>query len=232
MPLERALDGAPRRGDRLSLASALREGLNALRLEDTAEATQQQLLDYLGLLLKWNRHYNLTAVREPGAMLAQHLLDCLAVLGPLDRRLAHRPDARLLDVGSGAGLPGVVLAIMRPRWSVCCVDAVAKKAGFVRQVSGELGLHNLRGEHARVEQLQESGFDVVTSRAFASLGDFVTLTTARLAPAGCWMAMKGRRPDDEIRNLPESVELFHVEPLTVPGLDARRCLVWMRPRAA
>lgn len=211
---------------------ALRAGLSALRLAEVSEAVQQQLLGYLDLLVKWNRHYNLTALREPQAMLTQHLLDCLAILTPLDRHLGCAPDARLLDVGSGAGLPGVVLAIMRARWSVCCVDAVAKKAGFVTQVAGELGLPNLRGEHARVEQLRGPGFNVVTSRAFAALADFVSLTRAQLRPGGCWVAMKGKRPDDEIAELPGSVEVFHVEPLTVPGLDAQRCLVWMRPREA
>ena len=136
---------------------------------------------------------------------------------------------RVLDVGSGAGLPGVVLALARPDWSVCCVDAVAKKASFVRQVAGELKLANLQSRHARVESLAEGAFDLIVSRAFASLRDFSQLTRNQLAADGCWCAMKGVVPDDEIAALPPDVEVFHVEPLVVPALDAQRCLVWMRP---
>lgn len=205
----------------------LRNGLEALALP-TSDSTVRQLLDYLDLLAKWNRAYNLSAVRDPLQVVHQHLLDCLAVIPALDRYLQAR-NARLLDVGSGAGLPGVVLAVMRPRWSICCVDAVAKKATFVRQVAGELSLKNLRAEHARVESLVQPLFDVVISRAFASLADFTTLTRSHLAPGGCWLAMKGRTPDDEVTALSGDVEVFHVEQLHVPGLDAHRCLVWMRP---
>jgi 16S rRNA (guanine527-N7)-methyltransferase len=121
-----------------------------------------------------------------------------------------------------------VLAVTEPNWDVSCVDTVGKKAAFVRHVAGELGLPNLHAEHARVEHLQRAPFDVITSRAFASLADFVRLTRHLLAPGGVWMAMKGKRPDDEIAALPAGVEVFHVEPITVPGLDAQRCLVWMR----
>jgi 16S rRNA (guanine527-N7)-methyltransferase len=209
--------------------AALRTGLEALSLP-TPEALLDHLLDYLDLLHKWNQAYNLSAVRDPQQMVHQHLLDCLAVLPPLDLHLQGR-DARILDVGSGAGLPGVVFALMRPNWSVCCVDAVGKKASFVRQVAVELALHNLRSEHARVEQLRLPSFDVVVSRAFASLADFSALTRRHLShEGGCWLAMKGKVPDDEIAALPPGVTVFHVEPLQVPGLDdARRCLVWMRP---
>lgn len=193
-----------------------------------------RLLRYLDLLQRWNRVYNLTAVREPSAMLRQHLVDCLAVLPSLRRELAAMalggPPA-LLDVGSGGGLPGVVLATMEPSLAVTCVDTVGKKAGFIRQVAAELALPNLRAEHARVEDLRPARpFDVVASRAFASLVDFVALTRAALAPHGRWMAMKGGVPDDELAALPPDIEVFHVEQLSVPGLDARRCLVWMRPR--
>jgi 16S rRNA (guanine527-N7)-methyltransferase len=167
-------------------------------------------------------------------MLRQHLLDCLAVARPLRRELARRgapADAALLDVGSGGGLPGVVLAILEPGLSVTCVDTVAKKAGFIRQVAAELRLPHLRAEHARVEGLRPARpFDLITSRAFATLADFVRLTRAALAPRGCWMAMKGAVPDDEIAALPPDIDVFHVEPLTVPGLDARRCLIWMQPK--
>jgi len=184
---------------------------------------------YLGLLAKWNAAYNLTAVRDPAQMRTQHLADCLAVLEPLRRQLGGRP-ARILDVGSGGGLPGVVLALAEPIWDVSCVDAVGKKAAFVRQVAAELALPNLHAAHARVEALEAPPFNVITSRAFSSLPDFARLTRPLLAAGGVWMAMKGKRPDDEIAALPADIEVFHVEPLTVPGLDAERCLIWMRPQ--
>jgi len=184
---------------------------------------------YLALLQRWNATYNLTAVRDPAAMATQHLADCLAVLAPLRQRCAQ---GRLLDVGSGGGLPGVVLAIMQPALDVSCVDSVGKKAAFVRQVAGHLGLENLHAVHARVQDLKAPPFDLVTSRAFASLADFTCWTAERLAPQGLWMAMKGKTPTDEIAALPLEIDMFHVEPLAVPGLDAERCLVWMRRRGA
>jgi len=194
------------------------------------DGSAERLLGFLDLLHRWNGVYNLTAVRDPDEMLVQHLFDCLAVVAPLDRALPKRP-ARLLDVGSGGGLPGVVLAILIPELEVTCVDTVGKKAAFIRQVGVELGLHNLHAEHGRVEALRAAPFDVVSSRAFASLANFTRLTRQHLVEAGgVWMAMKGKLPDDEIAALPDDVEVFHVEPLTVPELDADRCLVWMRPR--
>jgi 16S rRNA (guanine527-N7)-methyltransferase len=186
----------------------------------------QALADYLVLLQRWNATYNLTAVRDPAAMLTQHLADCLAVVPPFQR---HAEAGRLLDVGSGGGLPGVVIATLLPRWQVTCVDAVGKKMAFVRQVAGSLPLPNLHAEHARIEQLKQPPFDLITSRAFATLADFTRLTRQHLAPGGAWMAMKGRVPDAEIAELPPEVQVFHVEQLAVPGLDAHRCLVWMRP---
>ncbi len=189
-------------------------------------AQLKALADYLLLLQRWNATYNLTAVRDPAAMLTQHLADCLAVVGPLQR---HAESGRLLDVGSGAGLPGVVVAILLPGWHVTCVDAVGKKMAFVRQVAGSLPLPHLSAEHARIEQLKLPPFDVITSRAFASLADFTRLTRPHLASGGVWMAMKGRAPEEELAALPAEVTVFHVEPLAVPGLDAQRCLVWMRP---
>ena len=191
--------------------------------------TPAQLLtlsQYLAMLQRWNATYNLTAVRDPAAMLTQHLADCLAVVQPLRRQLTR---GRVLDVGSGGGLPGAVLAIVEPQWQVSCVDAVGKKTAFIRQVAGALGLPNLQALHARVETLATASFDLITSRAFASLPDFTRLTRALLAPNGVWMAMKGKLPQDEITALPAEVEVFHVEPLSVPGLAAERCLIWMHP---
>lgn len=207
------------------LRARLVEGVGVLGLNPT-EGQLDQLLAYVDLLARWNKVYNLTAVREPAEMLTHHLLDSLAVIGPLRRQTVGR-STRLLDVGSGGGLPGVVIAICCPDIDVCCVDAVAKKTAFIQQVAGTLGLPGLRSVHARVENLVER-FDVVTSRAFATLADFTTWSVGALAEDGVWMAMKGRTPQEEIDALPATVGVFHVEQLTVPGLDAERCLVWMR----
>jgi 16S rRNA (guanine527-N7)-methyltransferase len=196
---------------------------------DLEPAVVETLIAYEALLAKWGRVYNLTALREAPAARHGHVLDCLAVV-PALRRWSSGRALRIVDVGSGGGLPGVVLAVVEAAWAVTCVDAVGKKAAFVRQVAAELGLPNLSAVHARVEALNLPPFDVVTSRAFGSLPDFVSLTRRLLAPAGVWVAMKGKRPDDEIAALPADVEVFHVEPLVVPGLDADRCLVWMRTR--
>lgn len=197
-----------------------------LQLSDTQ---LDQLLAYLALLQKWNKVYNLTAVRDPAQMLSHHLVDSLSVIAPLRR---HGAPARLMDVGAGGGLPGVVIAICCPGTDVSCVDAVAKKATFIQQVAAELKLPNLHGVHSRVEQLKTEPFGVITSRAFASLLDFTRLTRQHLAEGAVWMAMKGQHPADEIAALPADVDVFHVEPLAVPGLDAQRCIVWMRPKAA
>lgn len=229
----------------------LRQGLTALQLS-LADAQVAQLLDYLDLIQKWTKVYNLTAVRDPAEMLTHHLLDSLAVIGPLQKQLnamavtlsarglasaaaavsAHVAEPscafRLLDVGSGAGLPGVVIAICCPHITVHCVDTVAKKAAFIQQVAVSLKLPNLRGVHARVESLTEP-YDVVSSRAFASLVDFTSWSRSAVAEQGVWMGMKGKHPADEMAALPASVQVFHVEQLAVPGLDAERCIVWMRP---
>ena len=204
----------------------LAEGATALGLS-LAAAQHAQLLAYLDLLAKWNKVYNLTAVRDPAEMLTHHLLDSLAVIAPLVRH-TQGGAARVLDVGSGGGLPGVVIAICCPEMSVACVDAVAKKAAFVQQAAGVLGLSNLRGVHARVESITEP-YDVITSRAFATLADFTQWSAGSLGEDGVWMAMKGKHPTDEMAGLPPSVAVFHVEQLTVPGLNAERCLIWMRP---
>jgi len=221
------------------LDAPLRQGVDALGL-DVSEAQMRQLLDFLALLQKWNKVYNLTAVRDPQEMLTHHLLDSLAAVRPLRRHLAQRntraaekgaPGPRLVDVGSGGGLPGVVFAICCPELDVSCVDTVAKKAAFIQQAAAALHLPNLRGIHARVESLQHT-FDVVSCRAFASLQDFTTWSGQALGHGAVWLAMKGKHPESEIAALPSSVEVFHVEPLAVPGLDAERCIVWMRRRPA
>lgn len=219
---------------------AIRPLLATTGMAGLSEGQVGQLAAYMQMLQKWNSTYNLTALREPQDMLSHHLADCLAVLGPLQAHLtqagltgqsAQGLPIRLLDVGSGGGLPGVVLAIARPDVQVTCVDTVGKKAAFIRQVGAELKLANLRSEHARVELLIGQ-FDVITSRAFASLPDFVGLTNKLLAPEGVWMAMKGKMPDDEVGALSGGVSVFHVEQLQVPNLDAQRCVVWLRSNQA
>ena len=213
----------------MSLEGRLRSGLAELGL-DLSDPQIGQLLSYLDLIQKWNKVYNLTAVRDPAEMLTHHLLDSLAVVAPL-RRQTEGAVVRLLDVGSGAGLPGVVIAVCCPEIQVDCVDTVAKKAAFIQQVAVQLKLPNLRGLHARVESLA-GPYDVVCSRAFASLADFVSWSVGALAEQGVWLAMKGKRPDEEMAALPVGAQVFHVEQLEVPGLGAERCIVWMRQQPA
>ncbi len=213
------------------LGERLHAGCQALGLA-LDETQRVKLLDFMGLLQKWNKVYNLTAVRNPEEMLTHHLLDSLAAVAPLRRHLAQQGGAgrRLLDVGSGGGLPGVVFAICCPDLDVSCVDTVAKKAAFIQHAAAALQLSNLHGLHARVENL-DGPFDVVSCRAFAALADFTAWSRQALAPHGVWLAMKGRHPQDEIDALPGDVQVFHVEQLTVPGLQAERCIVWLRPVA-
>ena len=206
--------------------TVLKSGAAELGL-DLSDAQFEQLLGYLALIQKWNKVYNLTAVRDPQEMLTHHLLDSLTAVTPLARHTQGQP-TKVLDVGSGGGLPGIVLAICRPELDVSCVDTVGKKAAFIQQVAATLKLPNLRGIHARVETLS-GPFDVICCRAFASLPDFVSWSRDALAQQGVWMAMKGKHPQAEIDGLPADVNVFHVEPLTVPGLDAERCMVWVRP---
>jgi 16S rRNA (guanine527-N7)-methyltransferase len=214
------------------LSPALQKGLDELSLS-LSDAQQAQLLAYMDLIGKWTKVYNLTAVRDANEMLTHHLLDSLAVVAPLRRELAKlvlpegQTQLSLLDVGAGAGLPGIVIAITCPEILVTCVDTVAKKAAFIQQVAATLKLSNLKGLHARVESLTRP-YDVVCSRAFASLVDFTAWSKSALASHGVWMAMKGKHPDQELAVLPESVKVFHVEQLQVPGLDAERCIIWMR----
>ena len=216
-----------------TLRQQLQAGAEALSL-GLADAQITQLMDFLVLLQKWNKVYNLTAVRDPQEMLTHHLLDSLAAVAPLRRHVAGLQQGgvaavKLLDVGSGGGLPGVVFAICCPDVDVSCVDTVGKKAAFIQQAAVALKLRNLHGVHARVETLT-TPFDLISCRAFASLPDFVTWSRSALAtPHGVWLAMKGKHPEDEIAALPADVAVFHVEQLTVPGLDAERCIVWMKP---
>jgi 16S rRNA (guanine527-N7)-methyltransferase len=220
-----------------ALRRQLQDGAEVLGL-DLSDAQVTQLMDFMALLEKWNKVYNLTAVRNPQEMMTHHLLDSLAAVAPLRRQVAASREGggsaapvRLLDVGSGGGLPGVVFAVCCPEVEVSCVDTVGKKAAFIQQAAVALKLRNLRGLHARVETVKTS-FDIISCRAFASLPDFVTWSRAALAvPHGVWLAMKGKHPDDEIAALPPGVAVFHVEQLSVPALDAERCIVWMRPLA-
>jgi 16S rRNA (guanine527-N7)-methyltransferase len=209
----------------MSMALALAEGLQSLSLELT-QVQQQALLDYIALLGKWNKVYNLTAVREPEQMLSHHVLDCLAVLPPLKQVFPEGLD--LIDVGAGGGLPSVIFAIVCPHWQITAVDTVAKKAAFIQTTAHSLRLGNLKAVHSRVEALT-GGFDVVTCRAYASLRDFCDSSRHLLKPNGVWMAMKAKLSAEELTDLPVTVRVDKVEPLAVPGLDADRCLVWMRP---
>lgn len=209
----------------MSLEPQLRAGAAELGLALTDEQADK-LLQYQALLEKWGKVYNLTAVRDAAEMLTHHLFDSLAAIPPLRRQTRGQP-VRLLDVGSGAGLPGVVVAICCPEVQVDCLDAVAKKAAFVQQAAATLRLPNVRGVHGRVEQVRDA-YPVVSSRAFASLADFVSGSRQALGPDGVWLAMKGKHPGAEMAALPADVAVFHVEQLRVPGLDADRCIVWMR----
>ena len=214
-----------------ALRSQLEQGIQALKLELTP-AQVDLLMSFMDLLQKWNKVYNLTSVRDPQEMLTHHLLDSLAAVPALLRHVSNLPLEEgkrlpLLDVGSGGGLPGVVFAICCPQIDVNCVDTVGKKAAFIQQVAASLRLPNLRGIHDRVENLK-TRYPVISCRAFASLVDFTTWSRKALADDGIWFAMKGKHPDEEIAALPADVKVFHVEPLVVPGLDAERCVIWLK----
>lgn len=186
---------------------------------DVNVAAQEKLLAYLQLMSKWNRVYNLTALRNPHEWVTHHLLDSLSVL-------PHIRGSMVADVGSGAGLPGLVLAIVKPDCQLISIEAVDKKAAFQRQVAAELALANVRIEGRRVEEVAlEQGVDTVVSRAFSSLADFVNLTRHLLKPDGRWTAMKGKQPLEEIAALPADVVVREVIALQVPGLNAERCVI-------
>ena len=206
----------------MSLGLALRGGLAAMGL-DMSGVQQDKLLAFIALLTKWNRTYNLTAIRDEGEMLTHHLLDSLAVVPALgESALAGR---RWADVGSGAGLPGIPLAIACAELSLSSIETVEKKAAFQRQARIELGLANFTVENRRVEDLPAGGFDAVISRAFAELADFVRLAGHLLNPGGLLLAMKGVLPEDEIKRLPSGWALRDSLPLRISGLDAQRHLL-------
>ncbi len=214
-----------------TLRTDLDRAAHALGIALTAEQSER-LLAYVSLLQRWNAVHNLSAASDGATLLNQHVVDCLAIVEPMAARVG-RDDVRALDAGTGAGLPAAVLAIALPGWTVTAVDSVAKKVAFLRQVTGELALPNLRPIHARLEEFSlEPRCNVITSRAFSSLSQFVRQTHHLLDPDGFWAAMKGRRPDDEIQDLPAICQLFHVEPLAVAGIADARCLVWMKPNPA
>ena len=201
------------------MSATLADGLAELGIA-LPDAVQRQLLAFRDLLLKWNKTYNLTARRDPDQAISHHLLDSLAIL-------PHVGAGPLLDVGSGGGLPGIPLAIARPELAVAMVDTVQKKASFLQQASIELGLKNVTVHHARVEEMQGQ-YAQISSRAFAEIGLFVSLTRHLLAPGGRWLAMKGVRPDAELKALPADVTVEAILPLTVPGLAAERHLIILK----
>lgn len=210
-----------------ALADELARGIAALHIEVTAQQ-QARLVAYLDLLVKWNKTYNLTAIREPERMVTHHLLDALAVLPHLPQRAV----LRVLDVGSGGGIPGLVLAIVRPDWHVTLVDAVHKKVAFLTQAAIELALPNVEARAVRVEDLVPAApYDVVISRAFADLSTFAETSARHLAPLGLLIAMKGVHPHDELAHLPPDIRVSATPCLTVPGLDAARHLIVMQHAA-
>lgn len=201
-------------------------------LNMTLQATEiEKLLHYVDQLHLWNKTYNLTAVRNPDAMLVQHIFDCLSVIKPLETYLAKvvSPQRTVLDVGSGAGLPGIVIATMMPNTQVECVDTVEKKASFIRQMAGVLELPNLIANHARIEQLPPKSCSVVISRAFASIQDFIAVAGQHVGAHGALVAMKGLYPGEELKQIEtnNAWALFKTEELKIPELNAHRCMIWL-----
>ncbi|OIP10254.1 MAG: 16S rRNA (guanine(527)-N(7))-methyltransferase RsmG [Betaproteobacteria bacterium CG2_30_59_46] len=206
----------------MSLEEKLADGLEEMGLHLDA-ATQSSLLNYVALMQKWNKVYNLTAVRDPQKMIIQHLLDSLAVL-------PHLVGRRIIDVGTGPGLPGIPLALANPALELTLLDSNHKKTSFLRQVCLELNLNNVTVVCERVEAWRPTEkYDVVISRAFSDLAEFVSLALYLCSDTGLMLAMKGIYPHEELTRLPATVELQGVESLKVPGLDAERHLVLLRP---
>lgn len=195
---------------------------------DMGDIQKEQILRFLQQLDRWNKTYNLTAIRQPEQMLVQHIFDSLAVVPVINQILDKNTvsSASIVDVGSGGGLPGIVLAIMTP-CQIHCVDAVEKKTAFIRQMSGTLSLPNLQSHHARIESMPGFNADIVISRAFSSLRDFVQLAGDHISENGCLLAMKGKHPDDEIDNLQANTDwrVKSAMTLSVPELDAQRCVL-------
>ena len=201
----------------------LEAGIDRLEL-DLPPETRGKLLAYLELLQKWNKVYNLTAIRQPEQMVSHHLLDSLATL-------PHLWGGRWLDVGCGAGIPGLVLAIARPQWQFTLLDSNSKKTGFVQQAAIDLKLNNVAVVCTRVENWQtKEKFDGIISRAFANIADFISATRHLLAGQGRWVAMKGEPSQEELQQLPASAEIEQVISLDVPELDAARCLVVLKAK--
>jgi 16S rRNA (guanine527-N7)-methyltransferase len=208
--------------DRPKLAEVLAAGIEEMQLEVT-QAQQEQLLDYLALMFKWNAVYNLTSLRDPMQMVTHHLLDSLAAVP------AFAGARNVLDVGAGGGLPGIVLAIVRPDMKVSMIDTVHKKTAFLTQVKAQLGLARVTIHTMKVQELEVSDkFDVITSRAFADLSDFVNWSSHLLAEGGSYIALKGVAPQDEQQRLPAAWRVTKLEPLQVPRLGAERHLVFIQ----
>lgn len=219
--------------DQVKQLEQLEQACEVLALTPTDEQ-KSQLLEYLTQLLKWNQTYNLTAIRDPEQALIQHVFDSLAVIKPITEYFFehHIKQATILDVGSGAGLPAVILGIMLPTSQICCVDPVDKKMTFVRQVVGILKLSNVEAIHNRVEKMEFGPYNLVISRAFASLENFANLAGSKVKPKGLLLAMKGKHPQEEIESLENKTRWIveKIEPVKVPQLDAQRCLVWMKDK--
>ena len=221
--------------EKVNALEQLVEACVALSLSPT-DKQKTQLLEYVTQLLKWNQTYNLTAIRDPEQALIQHVFDSLAVIKPITDYFFDQniKQATILDVGSGAGLPAVILGIMIPTSQMRCVDPVEKKMTFVRQVVGILKLSNVEPIHDRVEHLESGPYDLVISRAFASLEDFAQLAGSKVKTKGLLLAMKGKHPQEEIESLENNTswKVEKVEPIKVPQLDAQRCLVWMKDKGS
>jgi len=206
--------------DREKLSAVLNDGIDALDLPLWA-AQREQLMDYLALMAKWNGVYNLTSLRDPMQMVTHHLLDSLAAVS------AFQGAQNVLDVGAGGGLPGIVLAIARPDMKVSLIDTVHKKTAFLTQVKAELGLANVTVYTMKVQDLKAGPFDVITSRAFADLSDFVNWSGHLLAEGGKFIALKGTAPAEEQERLPDAWRVRELRPLQVPKVDAERHLVFI-----
>jgi len=218
----------------LDLRFKLEQGIKELGFS-IADEQITKLLDYLRILYKWNQTYNITGHDSVDEMLSLHILDSLSIINPLQEQLKQcineaESKVQILDVGSGAGLPGVVLSICLPQYHIVCLDAVSKKTAFLQYVKSVLCIPNVTVLNSRIEK-HAKPYHVVTSRAFSSLNQFTSLTNHCLDTNGFWMAMKGKHPSDELNMLDEKIEAFHVEHLNVPNINALRCLIFMRKKA-